>query len=164
MALQPPWPPPLPGLDLGLTSCLSWPELHWPPEGGRMCGGTPGGTMAVGILGPGPWPDKGATLGGMACQPPSCLPCPPEGDTWGGMLMVIMSTASLSTPFMSTLPGGPGGGLCPLLLGSGGPNLAGGGCTLKGGPGWPGLGSMLGGGVLYWGWGGATPGLAAPPS
>ena len=81
-----------------------------------MCGGTPGGTMAVGILGPGPWPDKGATLGGMACQPPSCLPCPPEGDTWGGMLMVIMSTASLSTPFMSTLPGGPGGGLCPLLL------------------------------------------------
>lgn len=54
MALQPPWPPPLPGLDLGLTSCLSWPEPHWPPEGGLMWGGTPGGTMAVGIRGPGP--------------------------------------------------------------------------------------------------------------
>ena len=50
--------------------------------------------------------------------------------------MVIMSTASLSTPFMSTLPGGAKGGLCPLLLGSeGGTNLAGGGCTLKGAPG-----------------------------
>ena len=93
--------------------------------------------MAVGILGPGPWPDRGATLGGMACQPPSCLPWPLEGDTWGGSPMVIMSTASLSTPFMSTLPGGPGGGgLCPLLLGSeGGTNLAGGGWTLKGGAG-----------------------------
>lgn len=119
--------------------------------------------MAVGILGPGPWPERGATLGGIACQPPGCLPGTPDGDTWGGRPIDIMSTASLSTPFMSTLPCA---GLCPLLLWSeGGPNLPGGGWTLNWGAGlgWPGLGSMLGGGVLYWAWC-DSPGLATPPS
>ena len=64
--------------------------------------------MAVGILGPGPGPDRGGTLGGMACQPPlarwSGLVL---GETWGGSPMLIMSTASLSTPGISSEPPGP---------------------------------------------------------
>lgn len=162
--------PPEAGLDLGLESG-AWPGLHcwlgaaaW--AGGLMCGGTPGGTIAVGSLGPGvwPWPASGAAAGGIACQPPGrelLAVTGAGGDTWGGRPMVIMSTASLSTPFMSTLPGGPEGGL-GCLLASPVTNLAGpGGWTLYW---WPGLGSMLGGGVLYcmWGWGG--PALATPPS
>ena len=68
--------PPEAGLDLGLESG-AWPGLHcwlgaaaW--AGGLMCGGTPGGPIAVGSLGPGvwPWPASGAAAGGIACQPP----------------------------------------------------------------------------------------------
>ena len=79
--------------------------------------------MAVGILGPGPGWDSGGTLGGIACQPPlprSLL----VGDTWGGSPILIMSTASLSTPLMSSLPPRLGLGLY-----------------------WPG---SMGGGVVYW--------------
>ena len=59
--------------------------------------------MAVGILGPGPGPDRGGTLGGMACQPPLARSLV-VGETWGGSPMLIMSTASLSTPGISSEP------------------------------------------------------------
>ena len=71
--------------------------------GGLIWGGTPGGTTAVGIRGPGPDCDKGA--GGIACQPPrefSLTLVLGVGDTWGGSPMLIMSTARRSTPFKST--------------------------------------------------------------
>ena len=74
--------------------------------------------MAVGILGPGPPPDRGGTLGGMACQPPRPRSLV-VGETCGGSPMLIMSTASLSTPLISSepppvppAPGGPGPPLC----------------------------------------------------
>ena len=114
--------------------------------------------MAVGILGPWPGWDRGGTLGGMACQPPPTLLVSlgpgGVGDTWGGRPMVIMSTASLSTPFMST------GLCCGCLLASPDMYLGCGGWTLN----WPGLGIMLGGGVLYCIWPGLTRGLATPAS
>ena len=73
-----------------------------------MWGGTPGGTMAVGILGPPPpaiccW-DSGM-LGGMFCHPVEALVSRPGGDICeGGIPNAIISAASLSTPlrlFMS---------------------------------------------------------------
>ena len=81
--------------------------------------------MAVGILGPGPGPDRGGTLGGMACHPPRPLSLL-VGETWGGRPMLIMSTASLSTPGMSTWPPRP---------------------RYWPGTTWP---AKLGGGVVYW--------------
>ena len=47
-------------------------------RGGMLCGGTPGGTIAVGMLGWGRWWWGGTLLGGMACHPP---PAPPPGGT-----------------------------------------------------------------------------------
>ena len=90
----------------------------------------------MGILGPGPPPDRGGTLGGMACQPPRPRSLV-VGETCGGSPMLIMSTASLSTPLISTFaPRPPLGLYCP--------------------------GSM-GGGVLYWYWGETGPPLPPPP-
>ena len=99
--------------------------------GGLMCGGTPGGTIAVGSLGPGvwPWPASGAAAGGIACQPPGrelLAVTGAGGDTWGGRPMLIMSTASLSTPGMSTWPPRP---------------------RYWPGTTWP---AKVGGGVVYW--------------
>ena len=99
-------------------------------------------------------------MGGMACQPPPTLLLSPllpagVGDTWGGRPMLIMSTASLSTPFMST-----GLCCCGCLLTSPDMYLGCGGWTLN----CPGLGNMLGGGVLYCMWPGLTMGLGTPAS
>ena len=73
--------------------------------------------MAVGILGPGPGPDRGGTLGGMACQPPRPLSLV-VGETCGGSPMLIMSTASLSTPLISSEPPVPWPPLCLYWLGT----------------------------------------------
>ena len=103
--------------------------------------------MAVGILGPGPGPDRGGTLGGMACHPPRPL-SRLVGETWGGRPMLIMSTASLSTPGMSSEPPWPGTWPPRALYWPGGT--------------WP---AKLGGGVVYWGWywGDTGPPLPPPP-